>query len=180
MKIDRNYLPNYTYEDYKQWKGEWELIEGIPYAMAPSPFGKHQRIIMEFGRQIANQLENCKQNCFVYPELDWIVNENTVLRPDLLVTCKYIEEYLRETPEVVIEVVSKSTVIKDEKVKFEIYEKEGVKYYILVYPEIKKIRGFNLKRKKYEKFFDSDIGKFSIKLKNGCEFEIDAEKLLTL
>jgi len=27
----------YTYEDYKRWKGDWELIEGFPFAMAPLP-----------------------------------------------------------------------------------------------------------------------------------------------
>ncbi|SMN00945.1 hypothetical protein SPONN_2055 [uncultured Candidatus Thioglobus sp.] len=24
------YLPNYTYDDYAQWQGKWELIEGVP------------------------------------------------------------------------------------------------------------------------------------------------------
>ncbi len=27
-------LPHYTYEDYCHWKGRWELIDGIPYAMS--------------------------------------------------------------------------------------------------------------------------------------------------
>jgi len=31
-------LPRYTYEDYKLWEGDWELLEGVPSAMAPSPF----------------------------------------------------------------------------------------------------------------------------------------------
>jgi hypothetical protein len=26
-----NYLPNYNYNNYKQWKGDWELIQGIPF-----------------------------------------------------------------------------------------------------------------------------------------------------
>lgn len=30
------HLPHYTYEDYKQWEGRWELIYGIPFAMAPA------------------------------------------------------------------------------------------------------------------------------------------------
>jgi hypothetical protein len=29
-------LPYYTYEDYVQWEGKWELIDGIPYAMSPA------------------------------------------------------------------------------------------------------------------------------------------------
>ncbi|MEO1923214.1 MAG: Uma2 family endonuclease, partial [Nautiliaceae bacterium] len=28
----------YTVKDYEQWEGDWELIEGRPYAMAPAPF----------------------------------------------------------------------------------------------------------------------------------------------
>ena len=42
-------LEKYTYEDYKQWEGDWELIDGIPQAMAPSPALKHQFIIMKLG-----------------------------------------------------------------------------------------------------------------------------------
>ena len=38
---------HYTYDDYKTWEGEWELIDGIPFArnssmMAPAPEIKHQ------------------------------------------------------------------------------------------------------------------------------------------
>jgi len=32
---------NYTYDDYKQWQGDWELIAGIPLAMSPAPTRKH-------------------------------------------------------------------------------------------------------------------------------------------
>ena len=42
LKIE--YLPYYTYEDYKHWEGRWELIYGIAYAMSPMPMIKHQNI----------------------------------------------------------------------------------------------------------------------------------------
>ena len=51
---------------------------------------------MEIGSQISNQLENCSL-CFVYPELDWIIDEHTVVRPDLMVVCQYVLAY----PEIV-------------------------------------------------------------------------------
>jgi hypothetical protein len=41
MKYIGQYLPEYTYDDYKKWEGNWELIEGIPYAMSPPPKRKH-------------------------------------------------------------------------------------------------------------------------------------------
>ena len=177
MGIVLKYLPQYTIDDYKKWKGDWELIEGIPYAMTPSPFGKHQKAAFEIGRHIANQLEKCKKNCRVYPELDWIISEDTVLRPDLVVICKEIEEYLKETPEIVIEVVSKSTAQRDEYLKFEIYQREKVPFYILVYPEIKKVRVFQLINGRYDKYFDSDNGTLEITLKNRCKIRLDVKKV---
>ncbi len=80
MNTAREFMPHYTVEDYKQWEGNWELIEGIPFAMAPSPFGKHQRIYFLIAKQIEEQIENCPKECFVYQELDWIVDEHTVLK----------------------------------------------------------------------------------------------------
>lgn len=47
MELAKKYPPRYTYEGYKRWEGDWELIEGVPYAMAPSPSGKHQRVVAE-------------------------------------------------------------------------------------------------------------------------------------
>jgi len=31
------YQEHYTFNDYQHWEGNWELIEGMPYAMSPSP-----------------------------------------------------------------------------------------------------------------------------------------------
>jgi hypothetical protein len=45
-------LPHYTYADYVQWEGQWELIDDIPYAMSPSPVPKHQRIANNLGGRI--------------------------------------------------------------------------------------------------------------------------------
>ena len=35
-------LPHYSYDDYKVWEGDWELIRGIPYSMAPAASWWHQ------------------------------------------------------------------------------------------------------------------------------------------
>lgn len=37
-------LPHYIYEDYCRWEGQWELIDGIPYAMSPASNIRHQDI----------------------------------------------------------------------------------------------------------------------------------------
>ncbi|MEJ7685326.1 MAG: hypothetical protein WKG06_47285 [Segetibacter sp.] len=51
-------LPHYTYNDWVNWKGQWELIEGIPYAMSPTPVPEHQRIGANISSEFGLQLKN--------------------------------------------------------------------------------------------------------------------------
>ena len=72
-------LKKYTYEDYKHWEGDWELIDEIPQAMTPSPVGKHQfvmgRIIYELNKKLDEI--NCNK-CFVLGEIDYIISDELV------------------------------------------------------------------------------------------------------
>ena len=151
MNLAKSFFPRYTVADYQRWEGDWELIEGVPYALAPSPLGRHQKIMAEIIAQVVPQLKKCSQRCFIYPELDWIIDENTVMRPDLMIVCKDIQTYLKETPLVVMEIVSQPTVQKEQILKFSLYEREKVKFYVLLYPEIQKMRVFKLIDNKFEK-----------------------------
>jgi len=54
-------LPNYTYKEYCQWEGRWELINGIPYAMLPLPSGKHQWLTTELVIQFREELKDCRK-----------------------------------------------------------------------------------------------------------------------
>ncbi|MCP5051298.1 MAG: Uma2 family endonuclease, partial [bacterium] len=80
-------LPYYTVEDYLQWEGDWELIKGIPFAMAPSPKKKHQRISFYIAVQLDNLLSECNNDCVMYQAMDWQITEDTVVQPDVLVSC---------------------------------------------------------------------------------------------
>ena len=174
MLIEK-YIPRYTVEDYKCWDGDWELIDGIVFAMTPSPSGKHQKISARISQLLLNELDKCEKSN-VYIELDWIVNENTVVRPDISITCKEIEKFMKSPPKVIFEIVSKTTVIRDEKIKYELYKEEKVKYYVLVYPELKKVRAFRLLKDKYDKFFDDEEGNLMLEVCN-CPMKIDVEKI---
>ncbi len=175
MNLLKSYLPHYTVEDYKQWEGDWELIEGIPYAMTPSPVWKHQRIISVLVRQIEEQLESCPQNCYVCQEIDWIVKKDTVVRPDVIVVCGKVKAYVESPPEVIFEIVSESSVFKDENLKFRLYEMEKVKYYALVYPELEKMKVFKLKDNRYEEVFDGKNKTFTFNVK--CKFSVNLDGL---
>ncbi len=143
MGLAERFLPHYRVSDYERWKGDWELIEGIPYALAsPSPF--HQRALARLVRLFDQSLDACPE-CNVYVELDWYMSEDTVVRPDMVVVCSGKSfEKLTFTPDMAVEVVSPSTREKDEELKRMLYEKKGLKWYVLVYPEDKRVKVFTL------------------------------------
>ena len=144
------FLPSYRYEDYKQWEGDWELIGGIAYAMSPAPSIEHQEINSKIIYQMMHQLKACKQ-CKVLPEVDWKIDEETVVRPDTLVVCNLESNgaYLNKTPEIIFEVLSPATKKKDRNLKSLLYAKSGVKYYILVEPAGNFAEVYKLENGKY-------------------------------
>ncbi|MEA1918050.1 MAG: Uma2 family endonuclease [Campylobacterota bacterium] len=126
-----DYQERYTVEDYNLWDGEWELIDGVAYAMSPSPMVTHQFVSSKIVIELNKKSSTCKK-CLVLNEIDYEISDETILKPDVLLICKEIDEKVNKTPEIIFEVLSKSTARRDETVKFEIYQKEGVEYYILV------------------------------------------------
>lgn len=147
------YSEYYTVEDYQQWEGDWELIYGKAYAMSPSPSYDHQYINLKIARYLDEQLDDCP-NCHAVIETDVTLSKDTVLRPDSMVICYEPEDQLTKAPEIVFEVISKSTSKRDELLKFDIYQNEGVKYYILVYPDSNKAKLYLLLDYKYRKIAD--------------------------
>ncbi len=160
----------YTYEDYKNWEGEWELIRGAPLAMTPSPIRSYQNLVAMFAYELNKNFLKC-ENCEVLVE-DWIVEEDTVLRPDVSVVYNETNDFIAKAPEIIVEVVSKTTAKRDEKTKFEIYEKEMVKYYILAYPDFLKAKVFKNINGKLQKIADFTNEKLKI-TDTSCEGEID-------
>ncbi|MEA3491533.1 MAG: Uma2 family endonuclease [Campylobacterota bacterium] len=162
----------YTYDDYKEWEGEWELIDGIPLAMSPAPLRRHQGIATVIIAELHNQLEAC-QECEVLGEIDYKVSDDTILKPDIVLTCgETNESYLTKAPEIIVEIISKSTAKRDEKYKFEIYEREKVNYYILLYPNDLRAKIYRLKGSKYDKEGDFLQESYSFE-ETTCEITLD-------
>jgi Uma2 family endonuclease len=147
-------LTKYTYSDYIIWEGDWEMIEGIPVSMSPAPMKIHQNIAGEIYFELKSFITECEE-CELLYETDWKVSNDTVLRPDIIFVCNDEgEKYITKAPKIIIEILSSSTAKKDETVKFSIYEDEGVKYYILVYPDDLRAKIYKLKNDKYIKIGD--------------------------
>lgn len=130
-------LPHYTYGEYIQWEGRWELIYGIPYAMSPSPAPRHQRILGKVIHRLVDALEksNCNE-CAVYDFIDIKIDDDIVLQPDaLIVCCEITKPYLDFPASLILEILSSSTALKDRNTKFQIYQAQGVKYYLIIDPD---------------------------------------------
>ncbi len=142
---------HYTYDDYFRWKGDWELIGGAPLAMTPSPTIPHRSIAASLLHQLMNSIGDCEQ-CLALAEEDWKISDDTVVRPDVVLICNEPNEaYITRAPEIIAEVISPATAKRDEVFKHRLYESEGVKYYILVYPEEHKAKLYQLQAGRYIK-----------------------------
>ncbi len=150
MSIAERYRPHYTYEDYCQWEGKWELIEGMPYAMSPAPIPAHQGVSVMLSFEFVKALKKCK-NCRAFQPLDWKISEDTIVQPDLLIVCKKIEKkFLDFPPALVLEILSPSTASKDRGEKMELYQSQQVQYYLIIDPQFKKIEIYQFTDKAYE------------------------------
>lgn len=127
------YVPRYTLADYRQWPGDWQMIDGVAIAMTPSPFGHHERVVSRLSRALGNQFDRSDGSCEVYTNLDWIISDNTVVRPDLMVVCgTQPERHLERPPAVVVEVLSESTRGQDLVGKRALYREQGVAHYLII------------------------------------------------
>lgn len=152
MSSAEKYRPYYTYQDYLGWEGRWELIDGLPYAMSPSPNTRHQLIVSRahFIFNLAIKSNKCRK-CKVIDFTDWKITDDIVLQPDIILTCLLKHgNFIDTPPDLIVEVLSPSTAMKDRREKFEIYQKQGVKYYIIIDPAFNKIEVFQVNNGIYE------------------------------
>lgn len=146
--------PHYTLADYNQWEGDWELIRGYPYAMSPSPRIKHQLVGRRFIHLVSEQLYGKKKeqcDCELLYETDWVISNDTVVRPDIAIVCGKLDanDVITTTPVLIVEIVSHSTRLADRNIKFQLYQQYGVKYYLMADPDAKTLEVFGLVNNQY-------------------------------
>ncbi|MCI4625245.1 MAG: Uma2 family endonuclease [Candidatus Magnetoovum sp. WYHC-5] len=133
-----------------------EIING-EITMGPSPFGKHQNISGNLYYVIRQYIEKYKLGRLYYSPLDVILEEGiNRLQPDLLFIKKdnvnIDQDWIRGVPDMVCEIVSTGSVVKDTITKKDIYERYKVQEYWIVIPELKTIEVLCLDGDKYKLF----------------------------
>lgn len=168
------YLPQYTYEDYLQWEGDWELWFGTAIAMTPSPFGAHERVVNRLATQLSVALDAICPHCRVYSNLDWVAANDTVVRPDVMVVCgEQPDRHLEYPPVLAAEVLSPSTAQRDRDHKLPLYAQFGVPHFLILDPDAKTCDRFELKGKAYEAVDENWLLRFE----KGCDVSLDIDDL---
>jgi len=165
----------YTVEEYYKIREDIrsELYEGYLVIMQ-SPSVRHQAIQMNISAHLYMFLKGKK--CKVFPTLGarLFENEATVFEPDIMVVCdetKLIKQNCSGAPDLVIEILSPSTSRMDRKLKFDKYQRAGVREYWIVDPDRNMLEVNLLVNDKYMTTIYNETDKAPVSILDG--FEID-------
>jgi len=154
----------YTYAQYLAWPEEerWELIDGAAYDVSAAPNRQHQEIVVAISAEIFQFLKSKPCRVYTAPFDVRLAEEQdreddeiyTVVQPDISVFCR--EDVLDDrgakgAPDLVIEVLSPHTSVKDQREKLELYERFGVKEYWIVDPQNHVVSVHSLARGEFAK-----------------------------
>ncbi|MCI4626433.1 MAG: Uma2 family endonuclease [Candidatus Magnetoovum sp. WYHC-5] len=158
-----------------------EIINGEEI-MGPSPFFRHQDILSNLQFHIRRYIKD-KDKLIASP-MDIIFEEGiNRLQPDLIFIRKenlsIAQDWIRGVPDMVCEVVSSGSVIKDTITKMEIYEKYKVPEYWIVWPEFAAIEVLVIEGYRY-RLFSSAEGQGTVKSKIIDGLQIDINSIFEL
>jgi len=143
----------YLDDTYTQY---YELMEGeIVKRSAPSII--HQRVSRRLLVAINEYVGKNGNGEVLYAPIDVLLDNYNLLQPDLIFISNerkgvITKDGIRSAPDLVIEILSPSSVMRDRITKKRIYQRSGVKEYCLVSPEYEEIEVFVLKDNVYDLF----------------------------
>ncbi len=146
---------------------DWDLSQIIngEEIMSPSPKSYHQIASRNLQRILDKYVVEQDLGEMLAAPMDVIFEDDyNRLQPDLIFIAKrqknIIQDWIRGVPDMVVEIVSKSTLRMDTVVKKEIYERYGVQEYWLLKPEKRILEIYILADGRYElhaSFGDNDV-----------------------
>ena len=168
-------VPRYTYNDYKNWKEDWELVNGYPFQLLPSASFKHSKVQgnLIYQSKLALNQNHKDCNCAVFPELDWKINDDTVVRPDIMIVCGEPKNEILEFPPVlIIELLSPYNLKNDRVIKFDLYRENGVKFYLMIDVIKETVEVYEL----IDNFY-KQVEKNVFKIDKNCEISFDFDEI---
>lgn len=145
-----------TYRHYLQLPEglRYEILEGDLYSMTPAPSPYHQRISSRLQIALDEFVEKRDLGLVFNAPIDVVLSDFNVLQPDLIYIAKPRLGIIKKTgifgsPDLVIEILSPSTVARDREIKKAVYERFSVQEFWLVDPETKNLELFSLQEGRF-------------------------------
>ena len=134
-----------TYEDYRQAPGDqrWELLYG-ELVTVPSPSTAHRKASEKLFLLIQAHLDETGLGRVFPSPIEVVLSDTNVVQPDLLFVSTQQEHIVTDdniqgAPDLVVQIISRDTLDRDWKAKFDIYKQHGVREYWIVSPGGKRI-----------------------------------------
>lgn len=160
MEIILDDKKRYTYADYLTWLDNKtrELLDGFVRLMSPAPTLTHAQISGNIFFFMKEHIRNNNGKCQAFSapfdvrlpkKPDEIADDKiyTVVQPDVCIVCdetKLDRRGCLGAPDLIVEIISPSSLKYDLNDKFNLYEAAGVKEYWVVSPEAKSVNVFML------------------------------------
>jgi Uma2 family endonuclease len=147
----------WTYEDYRALPDDgnrYEIIEGVLYVVN-APSSDHQTIVTETSAELRNFVKrNHLGRVLIAPFEVHLSSRSRPVQPDVLFVRaeRWPSErvaFFEGAPDLVVEVISPSSVRMDRVVKFTAYEAAGVPEYWIVNPHTRTVEVFTLSHGEY-------------------------------
>ena len=134
---------------------DFEIIGGEKFIMAAAaPFVNHITIISRLNHIFVQYIDEKNINAIVVADADVYLSNEDHFRPDLSIGCNLETvkngKKVYGVPDLVVEVLSDSTMKNDLGVKKSAYEKNGVKEYWIIDQWSRRIEVYHLINGKYE------------------------------
>ena len=146
--------------------------------MEPAPFWGHQDVSAELLYQIKRYLEGTPGKAFHSPfdvRLNAWAGDNTVLQPDIVVfrdRSKLHGTGCIGAPDMVVEILSPSTAVRDKTVKFNQYLLAGVREYWIVDPVAKTVQTCILNQGAFDVKLYAETDCVAVHVLDGCVIDL--------
>lgn len=165
----------WTYQRYLELDDEqrYEIIAG-ELLVTPAPGTSHQDISRELGVRLARFIADHHLGKMFFAPTDVVLGEDKVVQPDLLfIRTERVPEIVDERgvqgpPDLVVEILSPSSLHRDRHRKLALYQNAGIPEFWIVDPANRAIEVLSLGENGYEAFsVAAETGAVSSRVLNG-------------
>ena len=169
----------WTYEEYYRLDDDqrYEIIDGN-LLMAPAPDTWHQSWVGDLYTLIRSHVQSYKLGKVLVAPFDVVLDPENTVQPDLIFVSAANVGIIKQraifgTPDLLIELISPSSVRRDRYDKKDLYARFGVKEYWIGDPANKSLEILTLKEGRYELHCAAETqGKLTSLVLAGLEFDL--------